>query len=319
MVKLNLQLKKSYDEDQLIFYAGGVIEGIAVELNGIIKCQNTMGLPVTHQIFQKRKEFLSQNLVKLAVGQYNYPFSIEIPYRLPQTNKKVKCKDFQHIRYNITAVFQPKNRTAEKVKQKFILKRCDYSNFYPALREPIEKECKKRFFGFCSVSDKVSIPYAGIAAGEIIPIKIIINNKSDVEITQTKIQLLESEVFYTRSYEWGNREDLLVESIEVGVKPNEYKEIIHELKVPEDVYMSDLLYAEECYLMHSIKVIANVKGLHYKMEVFIPIVLGKERFEGNFDDEQKINEEDSAVLVNFLAKKKFYYKLKPWCYSWTVC
>ena len=146
---------------------------------------------------------------------------------------------------------------------------------------------------------KVSLPYAGIAIGETVPIAISLENKSiDRKINKTEIKLKESVVEsgfgITAPYDskW-----LINESIETPVRTGHVETFNYNLKIPENAQNSDFLFTERIQMMHAI--IVKAAG----MKVFIPIVIGTQRARSS-GQLRDICAADNEALVRIFYKFK---------------
>jgi hypothetical protein len=81
----------------------------------------------------------------------------------------------------------------EKIKKHLTIVRNDNLNLYPELKTPMnQRELHTfRWFslknGFCSFS--ITIPHRDFSSGQAIPVKMEINNMSQVDIAKTKVTL----------------------------------------------------------------------------------------------------------------------------------
>lgn len=128
--------------------------------------------------------------IELQEGVHRYDFSVPLSPRFPESlNGK-----YGNIRYTIEALLDVPWGTGSglhEIKSQFTLARNDDLNAYPDLQ--IHSTCEeiKRFCCFCCESDPlimtVVLPRTGYVPGETIQVSISYNNKSNVEVSYTKI------------------------------------------------------------------------------------------------------------------------------------
>lgn len=274
------------------------------------KITDTLLLEQREQHFMDIVELLSQESQNISAGIYNFSFAYNIPFRMPQTlsaseisTKKSQFKwDYKvhyHCEGKLSYWFQPDLIC----RPSFIVKRNDYSNHSPLLREPIERQISKEFYGFFHKNEpfhmRVVIPYAGIAAGEWIGVRVECNNQSRLKIKKTKIALLE----ITDCINQGqiNGFAVVVNESE-GVDKNATNEFTHNLHIPNFVRLSDIFYSQLLSVKHAIGVKAVVKGLHFNPSVIVPVVIGSLRYtDGELNEQSSLTDEDNLALVKHLT------------------
>jgi hypothetical protein len=261
------------------------------------------------KVYKTKKEiYLSKNVQllppnsQLPADNHKIPFHVDIPFRLPQSYMKKILNTKFCISYNCVVNLNLSGfGNNGRCEREFTLKRCDFSNYFPMLREPIARESIKRFYGYFGRSQpiimKVSIPYAGLAAGEEIPVKVNYENMSNLKVERTKIALVES-ILHKDEMIHVKEDPLIVDYVE-GVGRKESKEITFNLKVPESVKCSDFLYSNLLKTRHSIAVVGIVKGWHFNPKISVPVVLGVARLEIDLSEHRHENEKDNAAVVSF--------------------
>lgn len=122
-------------------------------------------------------------------GTHRYDFACQLPPQLPASFEA----SYGSIRYKIEAVLDVPWSFDKEFNLQFTVVRIDDLNFHPELKIPSKAEEVKRFCCLFCESEPlmmtVTIPYTGYTPGQNIHVTIMYNNKSDVEITTTKIFL----------------------------------------------------------------------------------------------------------------------------------
>ncbi|KAG5675310.1 hypothetical protein PVAND_005221 [Polypedilum vanderplanki] len=259
-------------------------------------------------------DILPEGFNNLHAGDHKFSFKYTLPYNLPQTTNQKKL-DVETIFYYCAAILSTGSILDSKCRTDFILKRRDYSNRFPILRQPVIKEYQKNFYGIFGkrggpILMKVMLPYAGITVGETIQLKIQYDNQSKLEISQTKIELVESII---KSYKGDEvcfcEKSFVVDYID-GIGINDFKELKYNFKVPDDIHNSDLLYTNYMKTKHSIQIQGIVKNMHFNPRVFIPIVIGSDRCEEErLYELGAVNEKENLIITDHLSKTRFYSKL----------
>lgn len=128
--------------------------------------------------------------VEIPSGTHRYNFALQLPPLLPASFEATHG----HIRYDIEAVLDVPWGFDREFKLQFtVLRNNDDLNHDPLLRIPCQMEDITTFCCFCCQSAPlimtVNVPRTGFAPGQNIPININFVNKSDVDVTRTKINL----------------------------------------------------------------------------------------------------------------------------------
>lgn len=122
-------------------------------------------------------------------GVHRYEFACMLPPLIPSSFEG----SYGHIRYHIEAVLDVPWGFDKEFKLQFHVIRIDNLNDEPALKLAAHNEEVKRFCCLCCETDPlivtVTIPYSGFSPGQTIPVTVKYHNKSDVEVTSTKINL----------------------------------------------------------------------------------------------------------------------------------
>lgn len=131
--------------------------------------------------------------INMPSGIHKFNFECPLPANLPESFEATK---YGRIRYHAEAGLDlPLGHLAhyEEFKLPLIVARVDDLNESPELKFPTESEQIEHSCFFCCASEPiimtVRLPYTGFVPGQNIDIKISYNNKSDVDIDSTKINL----------------------------------------------------------------------------------------------------------------------------------
>lgn len=133
---------------------------------------------------------LGANAVEMLSGTYQYDFMFQLPLKLPASLESTHG----NIRYNVEAVLDVPWSFDKKSKLPFTVVRIDDLNFQPELKFPTQIEEAKQFCClFCKSNPLmmvITIPQTGFTPGENINVKVNYNNKSDVVVKSTRIDLV---------------------------------------------------------------------------------------------------------------------------------
>jgi hypothetical protein len=145
------------------------------------------------EVYLNTKTYLfggpSSSAVEMASGTYKYDFACPLPMLIPASFEG----RHGHIRYNVEAVLDIPWRFDKEFKLQFTLARQDDLNEFPDLKIPVRGEEVKRFCClFCESQPlmvTVTLPQSGYTPGLNIHVTVNYDNKSDVQVDRTKINL----------------------------------------------------------------------------------------------------------------------------------
>lgn len=141
--------------------------------------------------------FGSDNAMPIEVpsGTHRYEFSYQLPRLLPPS----LCVNRGLIRYNIEAILDVPWNYDKEFKLSFIVIRPD--DLIALLKQPTEHKEIRKIYSFFQQSQpllmSVKLPLTGYSPGQLIHVTIDYNNKSNVEVLKTQINLIRS-IRYTR-------------------------------------------------------------------------------------------------------------------------
>lgn len=122
-------------------------------------------------------------------GTYRYTFDCLLPPRIPASFEG----SYGGIRYYIEACLDIPWRFGKECRVAFTVVRKDNLNDYPALAMPCKQEEFSQFCCLFCQSDPLlmtaTIPFSGFTPGQTIPVMVSYDNKSNVRVDRTKINL----------------------------------------------------------------------------------------------------------------------------------
>lgn len=125
--------------------------------------------------------------IELPTGTHKYGLSFQIPPLVPASLEA--CHG--NVRYHVEAVLDVPWGFDKECIVGFKVLRNEDLNHYPELKFATRNEEIKHFCFLCRNSEPfimtVTLPYSGFVPGQDIPITIKYDNKSDVEIPNTRI------------------------------------------------------------------------------------------------------------------------------------
>lgn len=133
--------------------------------------------------------YKSADAVEVTSGTHRYDFECLLPPQLPASFEA----SHGSIRYHVEAVLDVPWSFDKEFELQFTVARNDDLNFQPYLKIPSQSEKIKRFCCLFCESEPliltVTLPCTGYSPGQNIPVTIVYNNKSNVTITATRINL----------------------------------------------------------------------------------------------------------------------------------
>lgn len=239
--------------------------------------------------------------------EYKFPFTYQLPLNLPYSIEA----DLAHIRFSIKAKLEIAWGFDMGHEIQFQVIRYDDLNYYPELKEAIEIDKVRKVFLSC-ISDRskrliftVILEKSGFALGEIARIRIEYQNKSNIKVKKTLIQLIKIEKFnsqgtayatgyarhvpigkgYSRKYSHsvgaqtsGNslvkKTKVTTETAE-GVSKNVDASVEHFLKIPQDLQTSNEKFSRIYQIFYKLKITAIANSFFSSQLVIkVPIIIG---------------------------------------------
>ncbi|XP_014210214.1 arrestin domain-containing protein 17-like [Copidosoma floridanum] len=128
--------------------------------------------------------------IELPAGTHTYPFQYALPPNLPSSFKS----DNGRIRYKIKAILNRPWRFNHKTKTAFTLVSHLDLNKVPSALEQVNLNRYKTFCCLCCATEELAVnlrlPVRGYVPGEVIPIKVSIENLSGMRIGMVKHKLV---------------------------------------------------------------------------------------------------------------------------------
>lgn len=122
-------------------------------------------------------------------GRHTYNFKFQVPLEAPSSVNESNGS----IHYKVRVYFENPWKSDLEFKSDFVVIHPIDFNFDPPAKIPVQQEEIKQYCCLFCVSDPVvltaTIPQSGYVVGEKIPIKITINNPSNVKISQVELKL----------------------------------------------------------------------------------------------------------------------------------
>ncbi|XP_068622515.1 arrestin domain-containing protein 17 [Battus philenor] len=131
----------------------------------------------------------SGNEIEIPAGKQVYNFTCALPPVLPSSFEG----PYGYVRYTIKVTLDRPWKFDQETKLAFTVINALDLNLNPSYKEPIHMQMEKTFCCFCCTSLPLSVdvraPVSGYCPGQVIPIQIDVENKSNVELTLVKLFL----------------------------------------------------------------------------------------------------------------------------------
>lgn len=203
--------------------------------------------------------------IELPAGEHRYPFSCSLPPNLPSSFEA----DYGHVRYTVKAIIDRPWKFDHEVKAAFTVIAPLDLNQEPRAAEPIKLDMTKTFCCLCCVSQPlnvhVSLPSRGYVPGQVMPIKINVENQSDIRVESVKLVLRKIVTFYARTPRSDEkREKLTVAEVSRGpVEPGTTLSYDENLTVPP-LPPSNLSHCGIINLEYNLKIEARVSQWYHR-------------------------------------------------------
>ncbi|XP_015601478.1 arrestin domain-containing protein 17 [Cephus cinctus] len=203
--------------------------------------------------------------IELPAGEHKYQFSVTLPPDLPSSFES----DFGHVRYTVKAILDRPWKFDQETKVAFTVVSSFDLNQEPKASEPIQEEMSKTFCCLCCGSQpltvKVSIPIRGYVPGQRIPIRVNLENHSNVVVDTMKFILLKMVTFHadTPRTESKSEELVVVEIAKGPVRAGDNAMYEQELEVPP-LPPSNLSNCRIIDLEYNLKMEACVSGWYHR-------------------------------------------------------
>ncbi|KAL0821078.1 hypothetical protein ABMA28_005709 [Loxostege sticticalis] len=129
------------------------------------------------------------NEIEIPAGKQVYSFTCTLPPVLPSSFEG----EHGYVRYTVKVTLDRPWKFDQETKMAFTVINALDLNLNPSYREPIRIQIEKTFCCFCCASPPLSVdvqaPVSGYCPGQVIPIQIDVENKSNVQLHLVKIFL----------------------------------------------------------------------------------------------------------------------------------
>ncbi|CAH2216840.1 jg4304 [Pararge aegeria aegeria] len=129
------------------------------------------------------------NEIEIPPGRQVYNFTCALPPVLPSSFEG----QYGYVRYTVKVTLDRPWKFDQDTKMAFTVINALDLNLNPSYREPIHFQMEKTFCCFCCASPPLSVdvraPVSGYCPGQVIPLAIDIENKSNVQLHLVKIFL----------------------------------------------------------------------------------------------------------------------------------
>lgn len=161
----------------------------------------------------------------------------------------------------------------------FDIVRYDDLNLCPELRLPVKLEKVKSFcFIFCTgpLVMTVTTSCTGFALGQSVPIKIDYDNRSNVNVKQTKVSLKRLINYLCIHPKPGTQkdDDMIILVAAEGIKARESKKFETILEIPTNLVCSNEKYCRVIKISYFIEFEAELGGFHFNPKIHIPVTIG---------------------------------------------
>ncbi|XP_046750179.1 arrestin domain-containing protein 17 isoform X1 [Diprion similis] len=214
--------------------------------------------------------------IQLPPGEHTYPFSCVLPPNLPSSFES----DLGHVRYTVKATLDRPWKFDQEVKTAFTVISPLDLNQERGAAEPVNEELTKTFCCLCCGSAPLNVnvilPVRGYVPGQVIPIRVNVENLSNVTVDTVKF-VLRKVVTFTASLPSHATKKVKIVVSEIGKGPVEANATVHweeRLTVPP-LPPSNLANCGIIKLEYCIKVEACVSGwYHRNLKKNIPVYVG---------------------------------------------
>ncbi|XP_028167471.1 arrestin domain-containing protein 2 [Ostrinia furnacalis] len=129
------------------------------------------------------------NEIEIPSGKQVYSFTCTLPPVLPSSFEG----EHGYVRYTVKVTLDRPWKFDQETKMAFTVINALDLNLNPSYREPIRIQIEKTFCCFCCASPPLSVdvqaPVSGYCPGQVIPIQVDVENKSNVQLHLVKIFL----------------------------------------------------------------------------------------------------------------------------------
>ncbi|XP_045775884.1 arrestin domain-containing protein 17 [Maniola jurtina] len=207
------------------------------------------------------------NEIEIPAGKQVYNFTCALPPVLPSSFEG----QYGYVRYTVKVTLDRPWKFDQETKMAFTVINALDLNLNPSYREPIHFQMEKTFCCFCCASPPLSVdvqaPVSGYCPGQVIPLTIDIENKSNVQLHLIKI-FLRKVVTYratTPTTAIKKSKDIIITMQEGPVPAGITKHWNLNLEIPP-IPPSNLVNCSIIDLDYDLKVECAVSGMHMNLK-----------------------------------------------------
>ncbi|XP_071567178.1 arrestin domain-containing protein 17 isoform X2 [Temnothorax nylanderi] len=234
-----------------------------------------------HEEYFETKYYLvgsaSGGEIEIQSGEHKFPFTCSLPMNLPSS---FELPEFGHIRYIVKATLDRPWKFDQEAKSLFTVVVPLDLNQEPRAAEPVQQEMSKTFCCLCCgtppLTVNFSLPARGYVPGQSMPIKINVENLSNVVVTVIKLILREVvTVRVTDPSETRIQEVVIAEVSKGPIQAGGTADYEQHLNVPPLPPSNSLANCQYIDFEYELKVEACVEGwYHRNLSAKTPILVG---------------------------------------------
>uniref|UniRef100_A0A2A4K4A1 Arrestin C-terminal-like domain-containing protein n=1 Tax=Heliothis virescens TaxID=7102 RepID=A0A2A4K4A1_HELVI len=240
------------------------------EENSEGKTESTDTMHTGHEEYFQVSYYLlgsnSGNEIEIPAGKQVYNFTCTLPPVLPSSFEG----QYGYVRYTVKVTLDRPWKFDQETKMAFTVINAFDLNLNPSYKEPIHIQLEKTFCCFCCASPPLSVdvqaPVSGYVPGQKIPIRVEVDNKSNVQLHLVKM-FLRKVVTYRATSPTNQTKKIkdIVLTIQEGPAPaGTTKSWDLVMEVPP-IPPSDLVNCNIIDLDYDFKVECVVSGMHLNM------------------------------------------------------
>ncbi|KYQ55050.1 Arrestin domain-containing protein 3 [Trachymyrmex zeteki] len=222
-----------------------------------------------HEEYFETKYYLvgsaSGGEIEIQSGEHKFPFTCTLPTNLPSSFES----DFGHVRYTVKATLDRPWKFDQDVKSPFTVITPLDLNQEPRAAESVQQEMSKTFCCLCCgtppLTVNFSLPVRGYVPGQSMPIKINVENLSNVVVNIVKLVLCKIVTFRaTTPHTDTKKEEIVVTEVSKGpVEAGGTTDYEQHLDIPP-LPPSNLANCGIIDLEYNLKVEACVEGWYHR-------------------------------------------------------
>ncbi|KAG6444951.1 arrestin domain-containing protein 17 [Manduca sexta] len=208
----------------------------------------------------------SGNEIEIPEGKHTYNFTFTLPPVLPSSFEG----EHGYIRYTVKVTLDRPWKFDQETKMAFTVINALDLNLNPNYKEPIHIQLEKTFCCFCCASPPLSVdvqaPVSGYCPGQVIPLTIDIENKSNVQLHLVKIFLRKVVTYRATSPSTATKKiKSVILTVQEGPAPaGTTKHWSLNMEIPP-IPPSNLVNCNIIDLDYDLKVECVVSGMHLNM------------------------------------------------------